>query len=109
MYATGTLNQLLQLRHPFCRLSEMFRISEDARAELLRLKSDSSRALLYQRVRERVRDVVDNVDDRRLRQRRYRQPSLFGFTVTVAADTYLVLWRVGADQTIEIHYIGPDI
>jgi ribose 1,5-bisphosphokinase PhnN len=85
----------------------MFRISEDARAELLRLKSDISRELLYQRLRERVRDVVGNVDDRRLRQRRYQR--LFGFTVTVAADTYLVLWRVGADQTVEIHYIGPDI
>ena len=80
--------------------------SEDADHALTELETNADS--LYARTAAALGEFESNPTDPRWRRRKYTSPPVFGFTVRLASEDFLVLWS-RTDDTVIVEYVGPDI
>lgn len=82
--------------------------SPEADRQLVALRSDDGLIELYERVNDVLDDIEDNRRGRRVRQRRYHRPAVWGVPVQGFGEEWLILWSEQDHGTL-VHYIGPDL
>jgi len=84
------------------------RFSPEADRQLFALRADAGLSELYERVNDVLDDIEDDRHGRRVRQRRYHRPAMWGVPVHGSGEEWLILWSE-QDYGPLVHYIGPDL
>lgn len=80
--------------------------SEEADRSLTELETNAES--VYASIAAVLGEFESKPSDPRWRRRKYTSPPVFGFTVRVPIEDFLVLWS-RTDDTVVVEYVGRDI